>query len=274
MSTAGTVGEGASTLSRGQAGQLEEAKIELFGECGALVMDDIAFKPNLRRLMKKLRAKEGTRHADQLASLLEDAKTVARARATYRVAYVEKREESSVLIGGVTFHSRVLRVNLDDVHRVFPFAVTAGNELHEWMQAQDDLLVRYYADVISETALRQASVALKDHLSRRYGLGRTSTMSPGSLQDWPIQEQRPLFDLLGDPEEAIGVHLTDSMLMIPSKSVSGIRFPVETTFESCQLCQRERCPSRKAPYDEGLYDRRYRSGTRPGQGPSANRRAF
>ncbi len=229
----------------------------------AVVLEDIAFRPSLQRLMRQLRIKEGSHYADQLESQVGEAQAIARPRAMYRVTYIEGREERGVTIDGVTFHSRVLRVNLDDVHRVFPFATTAGKELHEWMQAHDDLLERYYADVISETALRQASAALKDYLRRRHGLGRTSTMSPGSLEDWPIQEQRPLFDLLGDPEEAIGVRLTESMLMIPSKSVSGIRFPVEKTFESCQLCQRERCPSRKAPYEAGLYERRYRLETEP-----------
>ncbi|HDQ72276.1 MAG TPA: vitamin B12 dependent methionine synthase [Chloroflexi bacterium] len=221
-------------------------------------MDDIPFQPNLPKLLRKLRVKEDTRYAKQIECLLDEAQAIARPRAMYRVAYVDSRDEDSVVIGGVRFHSRVLRVNLDSVHRVFPFVVTGGTELHEWMQAQDDMLLRYYADVISETALRQASAMLKAHLVRRYALGRTSTMSPGSLEDWPIQEQRPLFALLGDLEQAIGVRLTDSMLMIPSKSVSGIRFPVEKTFESCQLCQRERCPSRKAPYDPDLYARRYR----------------
>lgn len=226
--------------------------------------DDIVFQPDLQTLMRKLRISEGSRYADQLKPLVDEARAIARPRAAYEVAYVERREESSVVVDGVLFQSRVMRVNLEGVHRVFPFVVTAGNELHEWTQAQDDLLVRYYADIISETALRAASAALREHLTRGYGLGRTSTMSPGSLEDWPIREQRPLFDLLGNLEEAIGVRLTDSMLMIPSKSVSGIRFPVEKTFESCQLCQRERCPSRKAPYDEGLYERRYRSETRLG----------
>ncbi|MBS3782895.1 MAG: vitamin B12 dependent methionine synthase [Anaerolineae bacterium] len=228
-----------------------------------VVMDDVAFRPDLERLMRKLRIKEESRHADQLTALVEEAKAIARPRAMYRVAYIDSRDESRVVIGSVRFHSRVLRVNLDGVHRVFPFAVTCGGELHEWMRGKDDLLVRYYADVISETALRKAAARLRAQLVRRYALGRTSTMSPGSLEDWPIQEQRPLFDLLGDPEETIGVRLTDSMLMIPSKSVSGIRFSVEKTFESCQLCQREPCPSRKAPYDQGLYERRYQ--TEPAQ---------
>ena len=42
------------------------------------------------------------------------------------------------------------------------------------------------------------------------------------------------------------------MLMLPRKSVSGIYFPSEVSFFSCQLCPRDRCDGRKAPYDETL----------------------
>jgi hypothetical protein len=95
---------------------------------------------------------------------------------------------------------------------------------------------------------------LKDH----YRLGRIEAMSPGSLPDWPIQAQRPLFALFGDTERLLGVRLTESLLMVPSKSVSGILFPTEQTFASCQLCPREGCPSRQLPYDPALYDEKYR----------------
>jgi hypothetical protein len=107
-------------------------------------------------------------------------------------------------------------------------------------------------------ALRVASTALHDHLVDRYQLGETSTMAPGSLGDWPLSEQRPLFELLGGPQTAVGVELMDSLLMVPHKSVSGIRFPTEEHFESCQLCPRDGCSGRRAPYDEELYARRYR----------------
>jgi len=36
-------------------------------------------------------------------------------------------------------------------------------------------------------------------------------------------------------------------------SVSGIVFPTETEFESCQVCHREDCPGRKAPFDETVW---------------------
>ena len=77
-------------------------------------------------------------------------------------------------------------------------------------------------------------------------------MSPGTLEDWPIEEQSPLFSILKGVEEYIGVGLSESFLMIPKKSVSGIYFPTETTFYSCQLCIKERCPGRRAGYNEEM----------------------
>jgi predicted transcriptional regulator len=53
------------------------------------------------------------------------------------------------------------------------------------------------------------------------------------------------------------VRLTESFLMLPTKTVSGIFFPTEATFESCQLCPREECPNRRAPYEQALYESHY-----------------
>jgi hypothetical protein len=82
-------------------------------------------------------------------------------------------------------------------------------------------------------------------------------MNPGSLTDWPLDEQRQLFDLLGDTQELAGVCLTESLLMLPTKSVSGILFETESRFESCQLCPRVRCRARGAPYEPGLMESKY-----------------
>lgn len=223
------------------------------------ILEDIRFEPDLERLKKKLRVRDGGRSADRFARLVEAAEAIARPRALYGVAYIESKGDDSVVIDGVEFESRVLRVNLEETHRVFPYLATGGIELHEWAAAQEDTLQRYYADAIAEAALRSAQSALQQHLKERYRLGGTSTMSPGSLADWPIQAQRPLFALFDGAEARIEVRLKDSLLMVPSKSVSGIRFPTEQTFASCQLCPRADCPSRQAPYDPELYDKKYRA---------------
>ena len=98
-------------------------------------------------------------------------------------------------------------------------------------------------------ALEQAAAWLAGYLEARYGVGGLSNLSPGSLVDWPITEQPKLFSIFGDTERLIGVRLTDSMLMVPRKSISGILFPSEEGFVACQLCDRENCQGRKAPYN-------------------------
>ena len=67
-------------------------------------------------------------------------------------------------------------------------------------------------------------------------------------------KQVELFSLLGDAPADIGVTLTDSYLMVPNKTISGIRFPTSVDFRSCQVCHREDCPSRSAPFDQALWD--------------------
>jgi hypothetical protein len=99
---------------------------------------------------------------------------------------------------------------------------------------------------------------LKEHLIEYDQPGQVFRLSPGSLSDWPIQEERPLFAILDNTRDLIGVHLTEGLMMVPTKSVSGILFPTEINFVSCQLCPREVCPGRKATYDKDLYDRKYR----------------
>jgi len=178
------------------------------------------------------------------------ALSVAQAQAVFATAYVEAREEDAVVIGGRRFKSRVLRKNLDDVGRVVPAVVTLGGRFDEAVEASQDLLEKYYLDAIGNMALAEARAHLIAHLCRRFAMDKLSWMSPGSLADWPLEAQPGLFELLGGIEAAIGVRLTDSLLMLPRKSVSGIFFPAESTFFSCRLCPRARCDNRKARYDE------------------------
>ncbi len=222
-----------------------------------IVLDEIPFEMDIEMLMKTLHVKEGSSYVKRLEPLVEQALTLARPKAMYRIAFIESKEEDAVVVDGIQLRSRVLRVNLENVQRLFPYVATCGVELETWANSIDDLLQRYWGEVINEMALRVAIKHLNHDVEERYRPGRTSSMSPGSLGDWPIQAQRPLFQLLGDPKETIGVELSDSLLMIPTKSVSGIRFPTETSFASCQLCPRDRCPSRQALYEPGLYESKY-----------------
>jgi hypothetical protein len=145
-----------------------------------------------------------------------------------------------------------LRKNLEKVGRVFAHVITIGAGLEQRADASKDLLEKYYLDQIGNIALSKARKQLEDCLRSKFALDGLSYMSPGSLADWPIEEQQPLFSILKGVEASMGVRLTESLLMIPRKSVSGIYFPTEVTFHSCQLCPRQHCEGRKARFDENL----------------------
>jgi hypothetical protein len=223
-----------------------------------VVLDNIPFQPDMAQLREKLRIREGSRYVERFERLVSEAQAIANPKVLYKVALVDDKGDDYVVLDGVRLDSRVLRVNLEEAHRVFPYVVTCGRELYDWMNGLDDMLLGFWADAINEMALRGAIAALNEHLVERYRPGKTATMNPGSLGEWPLQQQRALFKILGDPEAAIGVELTKSCLMVPNKSVSGIQYPTETGFSSCQLCPREDCVGRKAPYDPELYDQKYR----------------
>jgi hypothetical protein len=190
------------------------------------------------------------------AGLIETALTVARPKAMYKVCFIDERTEEAVDLEGIRFTSKVLRGNLEEVERVFPYVVTCGVELDTVGVPENDLFAGFLLDGLKEMALRQAAEHFKRHIAETYGLDadKISTMNPGSgnRDVWPIGQQRQLFQLLGDVEASVGVHLTDSFLMTPNKTVSGILFPTDVPFISCQLCTRESCPRRRAEYSGAL----------------------
>jgi len=222
------------------------------------VLDRIPVKLGLEEVLKQLHQGKENKYIERIVQeLIEIVRPVAKPKAIYEVSYVDNKNEDSLYIDGVRFTSRVLRVNLDKVERVFPYVATCGRELDEITIPPGDFIQHYCLDVIKETVLRSAISYLTDYLTRNYALGQMSKMHPGSLGDWPITQQKELLSIFGNVEDLIGVKLTKSFLMLPLKSVSGIYFPTEIKFESCQLCPREKCIERRAPYDADLV-RKYR----------------
>jgi len=215
------------------------------------ILDNIQIKINFDLVRKRLHLK---RDGDLKAAreLVHIAQSLVEPKVLYKVSYIEEKLDDGVVVEGLRLISNVLRKNLDEVERVFPFVITIGNKLAGQQDSSSDLLEKFYLDTIGNVALTQVRLALKDHLKQNYALEKTAFMAPGSLPNWPIEQQKYLFKLLGDVQASIGVKLTESLLMLPAKSVSGIYFPTEASFFSCQLCPRERCDSRKAKYSQKL----------------------
>lgn len=223
----------------------------------AYVLKEIPCSIDRLKLAKRLHVDLDSADGRGLMRMVNDAEVEACPKAYYRIAYIDARGEGWVEIDGRRFNSRVLSVNLEQANRVFAFAATCGVELDRLFRGVTDLLESFWADAIKEAFLRQVFSAMNRHIEETFKPGKTSVMSPGSLEDWPITQQVPLFGLLGDVEAEIGLELLDSLLMRPTKSISGLRFTTETGFESCQLCPREVCEGRRAPYQPELMTHRY-----------------
>jgi len=216
------------------------------------VLKKIPFALDLDALLSKVRVDKDSEDAADLRALADVAVRAARPKAIYKLAYVRDEGEDRIAVDAAVFTSRVLRANLDGVERVFPYVCTCGAELDEAaLPAGGGLLTEFWFDTIKEMALRAASGFLRKHLKEQFAVEKMSSMNPGSgpHDTWPIEQQKELFSIFGDVENAIGVRLTDSCLMIPNKSHSGILFPTEISFETCRLCPRSGCPSRRAAYD-------------------------
>lgn len=233
-------------------------EVKISETSGNTVITGIPFSIEAGDVLKYIQLGKANPSLEQtVAGLLDQVRPEAAPKALYRPVYVELTGNDEVLLDGVAFTSGILRENLRNVGRVFPYVVTAGRELESVQVPKSDFMAVFCMDAVKEMILEQAVSFLERHLKERFALGHMAHMNPGSLGEWPISEQKQLFRLLGDVENRIGVWLTESLLMDPVKSVSGIHFPTEVDFKSCMLCTRHPCHKRRAEYDPETV-RRYR----------------
>ncbi len=220
------------------------------------ILTEIPFVLEEEALFKQARLEPDADEADDFRALIAKARELGRPKAAYGVAFITERTEETVTFDGVVFTSRTLSRNLAASERVFPILATCGRELDDAGLVQGDPLAEFWLDQLKANLLLAANRFLLDLLRRQFRLEKTSIMRPGSgdATIWPIQQQHELFALLGDGPAAIGVELTDSCLMIPNKTTSGLLFPTEKDFRNCEVCHRADCPSRQAPFSQQLWN--------------------
>ena len=212
------------------------------------VIENIPVKLDADELVKGLRIRRNVGYfRDKLDALIETIAPIMNPKAVYSVSFVDKIEGDNVTIGDTVFTSKVVRMNLEKVGRVFPYIVTAGVELDVVDLSKG--LSAMLLDQVKNVVVTKANLYLTNHITEKYGIKRLSSVGPGKLDEWPITQQRELFSLFGDNVDRIGVSLTKTCLMVPVKTLSGLLFPSEAGFESCELCSREKCMGRRAAFD-------------------------
>lgn len=117
---------------------------------------------------------------------------------------------------------------------------------------QKRLSEAYVLDAMGSVLVENLVDQFQSHLDQHYKTLNTALglrFSPGYC-DWPVTEQKKLFDLL-EPHKA-GVELTDSCLMQPRKSISGVipLFPADNgrkldEHNPCWECKKLECTARR-----------------------------
>lgn len=212
---------------------------------------------NREHLFKHLGLNPNASYVKKVDKMIEEALEIGKPKIAYKLAYIDDKGNDFVVVEGIKFTSTVLRINLAETFKIVAFVITSGVELEEWSKKYPKSFDLLCADGIKEEALRCAIKSAFPPIDEELNLGKTTDMNPGSLPNWPLTEQKPLFELLGNVKELIGVELSESCLMTPVKTESGFHFATESNYVNCQLCLHEKCPGRKAPFDKELYENKY-----------------
>lgn len=211
------------------------------------IIRDIPVELGEAALSSRLKAVPGRGRPEPWRPLVSRARRLVKPRALLASATPSVKGNGQVELDGVVLSSPLLSRSLAGIGLAFPYVLTIGAELENAASSVGDLLDQYYLEEIGNLALESAMDWLRNHLGAAFRLDHVAELSPGSLPDWPLSQQAKLFLIFRGRERAIGVRLTESSLMIPRKSISGILFPSADRFVACQLCHRENCQGRKAP---------------------------
>ena len=133
----------------------------------------------------------------------------------------DTRYQSSEIIFST---NKIVYHQLKYSEQIAVFVCTAGDGISQWSKQimPADPLKGFIADILGSVVVEAAVDAIQKKLSdemKQAGLKITNRYSPGYC-GWPTHEQHKLFSLIS--EETCGISLTDSALMLPIKSVSGL----------------------------------------------------
>lgn len=135
------------------------------------------------------------------------------------------KEQEVQLAGGPTFHSRALASMLRSSDHAVLFILTLGPRLEAevaTLSEAGELLEAVLLDTAGWAAIEGGVRALRAHLIERWratGRAVTHRLAPGYL-DWPLPEQQTLFRCFEGANDL--VQLTESGVMVPLKSISGV----------------------------------------------------
>lgn len=192
--------------------------------------------------------------SDLIDEVLKESLAISNIKAQYNIFHEVQfnNASKSVDINHINFQiNKIVYGQLKKSDSLAIFLCTAGEEIgiHSRKAMQErDLLKGYVFDVVGSEIVEAAADIMQNELEKEVISSRkkiTNRFSPGYC-GWNVSEQHKLFQLV--PDNFCRIRLTESALMDPVKSISGIIGIGENVKKlpyTCSLCDMKDCIYRK-----------------------------
>lgn len=187
-----------------------------------------------------------------IADSFESLRSVMSRKSVYRIFDLEQEDLEVIRFGNLTVKSKNLGKNLQGCDKIVLFGATLGIGV-------DQLLSRVSKTNMAHAVVMQACAAALleeycDECQEQIGQklqteGRflRPRFSPG-YGDFPIECQKNVIQML-DSAKTIGLTITESFMMAPSKSVTAVigasTVPVRCHRQGCEVCEKKNCMYRR-----------------------------
>lgn len=170
------------------------------------------------------------------------------ARYMYRFLPAQKLSGTRITLDGKEFcPGGIIASYLDGMTEACVFVATAGLEFNAKLKeinSRGDIVADFVADSIGSVLAEMAVGRMEKDIAAIKGTV-SLCYSPGYC-GWDIREQQQFFTLF--PPEPCGIHLSESSLMYPEKSVSGFAAMGPTLVRQpyhCEICKNSKCFKRR-----------------------------
>ncbi len=182
---------------------------------------------------------------DQLLRAIHPTYTFALFDITPSQNGIEVKDTPLVLTGNS------IKTHLEGCTKVVLLAATLGIEADKIIKRfqVSDLTSALAADSLASAAIEQVCNAAEEEIREKVSpLNMTWRFSPG-YGDLPLELQKVFLTVL-NTQKRIGLTITDSLIMLPSKSVTALiglsEKPIEKRRQGCAICSlRNTCQFRK-----------------------------
>lgn len=186
---------------------------------------------------------------DMTLESIEEVREKLNLKACHEKFKIIQNQDKSISFGTITTKSKNLIKNLRNCDEVVVFVATIGIDTDRLIQKYSIInpAKSVVLQAVGATVIEAWCDLLSERLKKTYKKFQRPRFSPG-YGDFALENQIKIFEIL-DCNRKIGVGLTQSLLMIPTKSVSAVIGLSDNNLNcvssGCDVCKNLQCEFRR-----------------------------